>query len=198
MKKLLLILLIFIMLTGCAAPAAEEVVLPEEETVAETPEETAAQAEEEVIPLGTFTAQALTGGAYDERYFADAELTVINVWATYCGPCKQEMPVLGALDRELEDVQFLGIVTDVLDQQGEPDPKQVEVALELHKALGCDYPSLILNEDLAMLGFAGLTAVPATLFVDKAGNLVGQGFYGALDETQWRAVIAERLEMTRS
>ena len=49
---------------------------------------------------------------------------------------------------------------------------------------------------LAMLGFAGLSAVPATLFVDRDGNLVGQGFYGALDEAGWRETIAERLEMT--
>lgn len=201
MKRLLLILLVLVMFAGCAAPAAEGPVQPEEittETTDETveaTEETAEQPQEETVSLGTFTAQALTGGEYDERYFADAELTVINVWATYCGPCKQEMPVLGALDRELENVQVLGIVTDVLDQQGEVDPKQVEVALELHTTLGCDYPSLILNEDLAMLGFASLTAVPATLFVDRNGNLVGQGFYGALDEAGWRDTIAQRLEL---
>lgn len=175
-------------------PAVEEPV--QEEIAVEEPAEETQQ--EEIIPFGTFTAQTITGETVDESFFSNAELTVVNVWATYCGPCKKEMPVLGMLDRELGNVQVLGIVTDVLDQQGEVDPAQVEVALELHKAYECDYPSLILNEDLAALGFAGLSAVPATLFVDKDGNLVGQGFYGALDETAWRDTIAERLEMIGS
>ena len=188
MKKLLLIVLILTMLVGCGAPAVE--------TPAEPEEEIAVQTQEETIPLGSFTAQTIMGDTLDESFFTNAELTVINVWATYCGPCKQEMPVLGQLDRELENVQVLGIVTDVLDQQGQADPGQVELALELQTAYECDYPSLILNEELAMLGFAGLSAVPATLFVDRDGNLVGQGFYGALDEAGWRETIAERLEMT--
>ena len=187
MKKLLLIVLCLTVLAGCGTPAAEVPAEPEEEIAVET--------QEEAIPLGTFTAQSISGETLDESFFAEADLTVINVWATYCGPCKQEMPVLGQLDRELENVQVLGIVTDVLDQEGQPDPGQVELALELQAAYECDYPSLILNEDLAMLGFASLTAVPATLFVDRDGNLVGQGFYGALDDAAWRETIAERLEL---
>lgn len=183
MKRLFLMLLVLVMLVGCSAPAEEPVSAPAEE--------------EQSMAFGTFSAQTLTGETVDESYFTQAELTVVNVWATYCGPCKQEMPVLGALDRELENVQLLGIVTDVVDQQGQPDSSQVELAVELQTAYKCDYPSLILNEDLAMLGFASLTAVPATLFVDKEGNLVGQGFYGALDETAWREVIAERLELAQ-
>lgn len=189
MKRLLLILLVLTLLTGCGTPAVEEPAQVEEEITAEAEVE-------ETIPLGSFTAQTIMGDTLDESFFTNAELTVINVWATYCGPCKQEMPVLGQLDRELETVQVLGIVTDVLDQQGQADPGQVELALELQTAYECDYPSLILNEELAMLGFAGLSAVPATLFVDRDGNLVGQGFYGALDEAGWRETIAERLEMT--
>ena len=105
------------------------------------------------------------------------------------------MTYLGQLDRELDNVQVLGIVTDVIDQNAQPDEAQVELALEIMEASGCSYPSLILNESLAYLGFAGLSAVPATLFVDNEGNLIGQGFYGALDEAGWNAVITERLEM---
>ena len=75
MKKMLLILLALLILAGCAAPAADEPAQPEAETTVET--------QVEPIPLGTFTAQALTGGEYDERFFSDADLTVINVWATY-------------------------------------------------------------------------------------------------------------------
>ena len=197
MKKILAFLLALLLLTGCAAnPPAEEPVA--EEPAAEVPaEESPAEEPTEPAYLGDFSAQTLTGETLDQSFFAGADLTIINIWATYCGPCKQEMPVLGELDQELENVQVLGIVTDVIDQKGEPDEGQVEMALELLEAYGCEYPNLILNQSLATLGFASLQAVPATLFVDSEGYLAGMGFYGALDEEGWRTAIEERLELVQ-
>lgn len=196
MKRLLAFFLALLFLTGCAANAPAEEPAAEEPT-AESQSVPEAEAAEPAM-LGSFSAQALTGETVDQTYFANADLTILNIWATYCGPCKEEMPVLGELDRELENVQVLGIVTDVIDQKGEPDAAQVELALELTEAFQCDYPNLILNQSLAQLGFASLQAVPATLFIDREGYLVGMGFYGSLDEDGWRQAIAERLEMTKS
>ena len=196
MKKAFALLLALLLLTGCAADTPKEEPVVEEPTVEEKVEESAAETAEPAY-LGDFSAQTLTGETLDQSFFAGADLTVINVWATYCGPCKQEMPVLGALDKELENVQVLGIVTDVIDQNAEPDESQVKLALELLEAYGCDYPNLILNQSLANLGFANLQAVPATLFVDKDGKLAGMGFYGALDEENWRNTINERLELAQ-
>ena len=205
MKQILSLLLVLLFLTGCSSsPSAESPVTPApeqqvQEDVAAVPEEVPTEqettTEQSPVPLGSFSAETLTGETVTEAFFSNADLTVINVWATYCGPCKVEMPTLGQLDRELDNVQVLGIVTDVIDQNAQPDEAQVELALEIMEASGCSYPSLILNESLAYLGFAGLSAVPATLFVDNEGNLIGQGFYGALDEAGWSAVITERLEM---
>ena len=199
MKQILSLLLVLLFLTGCSSsPSAESPVTPApeqqmQEDAEAVPEEV--PTEQSPVPLGSFSAETLTGETVTEAYFSNADLTVINVWATYCGPCKVEMPTLGQLDRELDNVQVLGIVTDVIDQNAQPDEAQVELALEIMEASGCSYPSLILNESLAYLGFAGLSAVPATLFVDSEGNLIGQGFYGALDEAGWNAVITERMEM---
>ena len=166
MKQLLCIFLILLLLTGCA-PAQKTPATPEPEApqVTDTPTQPEAdqpEPEEQSLYLGVFEAQTLTGETVTETIFADADLTVINVWATFCSPCKEEMPVLAQLDRELENVQLLGIVTDVIDQTGTPDDAQVELALELADLADCGYPNLILNESLAMLGFAGLSAVPAT------------------------------------
>ena len=196
MKKLLAFLLALLLLAGCAANTQKEESIAEE-PIAEEKVTESAEATAEPAYLGTFSAQTLTGETLDQSFFANADLTVINVWATYCGPCKREMPVLGALDKELENVQVLGIVTDVINQNAEPDEAQVELALELLAAYGCDYPNLILNQSLANLGFASLRAVPATLFVDKDGKLVGMGFYRALDEENWRNTIKERLELAQ-
>ena len=198
MKRILFLMLLLLILAGCTrteVPSEVPAETPtEQEAPAETQEDTTAE-NAAAIPLGSFEAQTLTGETLTEGYFSNADLTVINVWATFCGPCKEEMPVLAQLDQELENVQILGIVTDVIDQSGSPDSAQVELAQELADLAGCQYPNLILNKSLAMLGFASLSAVPATLFVDSDGNLVGQGFYGALNEEGWRSVIAEQLEL---
>ena len=193
MKRILFVCFLLLLLTGCRA-GEQTPPAPEAPEAASQQETDRAPETEAPTPLGSFTAQTLTGDTLTESVFAERALTVVNVWGTFCGPCKEEMPVLGRLHQELEDVQVLGIVIDVTDQQGQPDESQVELALDLLEAAEADYPNLILNESLAMLGFAGVEGVPATLFVDQDGNLVGQGFYGALDEASWREVIAQRLE----
>ena len=219
MKRLFAMLLVLLLITGCSsagqadAPAetipeepvaqepevqVEEPSAPEEPEATEEPEEPETPAEEAPIPLGSFEAQTLMGETVTDDIFAQADLIIVNVWATYCGSCKLQLPDLGKLDRDLEEVQVLGIMTDVIDQTGAPDPAQIELALEILEQAGCTYPNLVLNYSLAMLGFASLSAVPATLFVDSQGNLVGQGFFGALDEAGWQTVIAERLAQVQS
>jgi len=198
MKRMIALFLAMLLLTGCGAAKVTQDVLENSEAPTET-EQAAEQTEvvkDGVIPFGEFYAESLDGGAATQGVFAAADLTVVNIWATYCGPCKAEMPVLAKLDEELDNVQVLGIVLDCVKQDGTPDPDQVQVAIELAEAAGVTYTNLILNMELAKLGVASVESVPATLFVDKQGNLVGQGIYGAMDEATWREVIAQRLEMT--
>lgn len=204
MKLTALALILALSLAACSAKPAEKGLLgggaassaPAPQTSGAASGADSASAPESPVPLGEFTAESLTGDTIDQTVFEGHKLTVINVWATFCGPCKEEMPVLGKLAEELkDDVQIIGIVTDVVDQSGAPDEGQVELARDLAAASGAAYQNLILNESLAQLGFAGLQAVPATLFVDGDGNLVGKGFYGALPEEDWRQVIDERLAL---
>lgn len=195
MKRVFAIILLLLLFVGCGAkaPATET---PEETNVTEEVNADAA-VQEEAYPFGTFTAETLSGETVSDAIFAEADLTVVNLWATYCGPCKAEMPILGMLDRELDNVQVMGIVLDCNDQQGGVDADQTALAVDLMEAADADYTNLILNQDLAMLGVAYVESVPATLFVDGEGNLVGQGFYGALTEEGWRETIAQRLEMVK-
>ena len=197
---------LMLLLTACSAPsssslssenssAASTSVSASSET-SSVSSAASSKAEEEKIYLGDFTAETVTGETLDQTVFSDYKLTVINVWATYCGPCKVEMPYLGKIAKERADeVQIIGIVTDVIDQKGNPDADQVALALEIMEQSGVEYQNLIINQSLAYLGFASLSAVPATLFVDSEGNLVGQGFYGSLSEEKWNSVIDERLGM---
>ena len=70
--------------------------------------------------LSSFTAQDLNGNQVDQSVLADYQLTMVNIWATFCGPCLSEMPELGEIHAEYADkgVQVVGIVADVLNQDG--------------------------------------------------------------------------------
>ena len=89
--------------------------------------------------------------------------TVINLWASWCKPCREELPLLAKADREYgERVRFLGI--DVADAAP-------EAALRLAQASSVTYPQLVDREGRtrAPLQFAGL---PQTVFVDEQGRMV--------------------------
>ncbi len=186
MKRLFALMLALLVLAGCGAKdtAAE----PAKE---ETPVEVSSNA------FGAFSAETLDGETLTEAVFAEADLTVVNLWGTFCGPCIQEMPTLGMLHEELEDVQFLGIALDCNDQFGGVDPDQAALAVDIMAQAGAAYPSLVLNQSLAMIGMANFQYIPTTLFVDSDGNIVGTEIVGAMDEAGWRETIAERLEMAR-
>ena len=66
----------------------------------ESPSSPASQEEEapEAAPiLGEFTATDLAGNEVTQSVFEGHPVTMVNVWATFCGPCLREMPDLGAI-----------------------------------------------------------------------------------------------------
>ncbi len=89
--------------------------------------------------------------------------TVINLWASWCDPCREELPLLAKADREYgERVRFIGI--DVADAAP-------EAALRLAQESGVTYPQLVdrAGRTRAPLRYAGL---PQTIFVDEQGRMV--------------------------
>lgn len=103
MKKLVLLLLGCLMLTGCGAQSVPQPTVGED-LAAElyggaTATEAPAEAEEEKYYL-TFTAKTVDGEEMTSEILADSKLTMLNIWATYCNPCLEEMPYLGEIATE--------------------------------------------------------------------------------------------------
>ncbi len=91
------------------------------------------------------------------------EPTVINLWASWCRECRDELPLLARADREYSGrVRFLGI--DVADAAP-------EAALRLAERSGVAYPQLVdrAGATRAPMLFSGL---PQTVFVDEQGRMV--------------------------
>lgn len=139
-----------------------------------------------------FEAQDLEGNTVTEAVFTQSQLTMVNVWATYCNPCLSEMPGLGELagEYDAEQFQIIGIVSDVQEGMGD---EAVEYAAALVSDTGADYVHLLLNESLfrAMLG--GVSAVPTTFFVDGNGEVLDM-VVGAMDKSAWKEKIDGLLE----
>ena len=91
------------------------------------------QTTEQAGVLSSFSATDLDGNTVDQSVLADYDLTMVNVWATFCGPCINEMPDLGELAQEYADkkVQIIGLVSDVLNTDGTISEEQVQTARDI-------------------------------------------------------------------
>ena len=118
---------------------------------------------------------------------------MINIWATFCGPCLSEMPDLGLLSAEYQDqgVQIIGICTDTVSYDGTLVEEQVETARQMAEETGASYLHLVPVGDLAATLLPQIQVVPTTVFVDREGRQVGGALAGARDADGWRELIEE-------
>lgn len=145
------------------------------------------------LPSGalSFTVKDLDGNdVASSELFAAKDLTVVNFWGTFCGPCIGEMPELGEWVRTMpENVQLVGVLVDVADEN---DLATIEDATAILKDADAAFVNLIPIDGLADV-VAGISAVPTTIFVDKSGNIVGDPIIGA-DVEGYKAFVEEYLK----
>ena len=118
--------------------------------------------------------------------FAQHEITMVNLWATWCPHCINEMPDLEVLNGRLADkgCALIGIVCDV---SGPNDASQIAEAAEIVADTGVTYRNLIPWD-----GFdAALPAeyIPTTYFVDSQGRLVGEPAVGSRGAEDYEALL---------
>jgi len=95
------------------------------------------------------------------------KVTLVNFWATWCGPCRAEIPDLVALQNKYRDqLQVIGISED-------------EVSSDLVRRFtadqGVNYPIVMLTPELEKV-FSGVRALPTTFLLDREGRLVQKHF----------------------
>jgi cytochrome c biogenesis protein CcmG/thiol:disulfide interchange protein DsbE len=125
----------------------------------------------------------VSGGATFTKADLEGRPTVVNFWASWCGPCKDEAPHLEAVWQENKDrgVLFLGIAVQDKDDD----------SVAFIERYGLTYPNGPDRSEIA-LDF-GMLGVPETFFIDREGQIVRQ-FKGGINAEQLRTFLGEVLE----
>lgn len=129
------------------------------------------------LPFDTF--DRLAGGTATFASYRGKPL-VVNVWASWCAPCVQEMPAFERVHQDVQDrVTFVGL--DSADGRDE--------AKAMAARTGVTY-DLLYDPKGGFVAATGAVSLPSTFFVDAAGRVVGAKT-GALDEAALRAKLTE-------
>jgi thiol-disulfide isomerase/thioredoxin len=111
---------------------------------------------------------------------ARGNVVAVNYWASWCGPCLTEMPMLKAMHAAYpsQELTLFGVSFDY-------DSKAHDRAM---KRLSLTFPSYLAQEDL--MNTLGITSVPRTDFYDSRRRLV-RSHEGLLSPAEFRAIVAE-------
>jgi len=127
-----------------------------------------AQEEAQTFEAPDFTVLDAEGNAVKLSDFRGKPV-VLNFWASWCGPCKSEMPDFEEVfSQQGEEVQFL--MVNMTDGSRET----VETASAFIKEQGYTFPVYYDTEFSAAIAY-GVNAIPVTYFIDAEGILIAQG-----------------------
>lgn len=178
MKRIVSVLLIVAMCSALWACGSKE----EEEQVDSVKALSAFSSFPETMP--GFSTEDLEGNTVTDDIFSQADVTVVNFWGTYCGPCINEMPDLAEWSEAMpENVQIVGVIVDV--DSAESD--EYASAQQIAEQTGVKYTNLMAAEGLYDI-ISELVGVPTTFLVDKDGNIVGDAIVGTDIEGYKQAV----------
>lgn len=114
----------------------------------------------------------------------------LNFWATWCGPCRNEMPEIQKLYEEYSsqgedaEVVILGAAAPDMGQEG-----SVEEITAFMEENGYTYP-VLMDETWEMFNWYGISAFPTTFMIDRDGNIYGY-VQGQLTEDIMRSIIEQ-------
>lgn len=191
---ILMIFMGILMLTGkmnAVSGALSSTETQEEATETEPEEEEEAAEEVKTIPAIDFTLKDQYGNTHTLSDYK-GKTVFLNFWATWCSPCRAEMPDIQKLYEEFqqEDVVILGVAAPNLGR--EKSEEGIKGFLEEN---GYTYPVVMDTEAEAFQAY-GINSFPTTFMIDKDGNVFGY-IPGQLSEEIMRDIISQTINGER-
>lgn len=143
--------------------------------------------------IDDFSVNTLDGGTFNQDDLAKYDLTMVNVWTTWCPYCIEEMPDLAKLYKDLPaNVNLVSICADANEE--------LELAKDIVNQEKIPFKALVPDDKMKKSILKNITAYPTTIFLDSEGNVVGQPQVGAPKSKNGIAagyleVIKERLKL---
>ncbi len=119
------------------------------------------QASEIEGPAPDFTLKSLGGGNLKLSEHR-GEVVMVNFWASWCGPCRQEMPILEALYSQYKDLGFTILGVNV--------EEDAEAPRKLLQSIPVSFP-ILLDAENKVSELYRVVAMPSTYLIDRDGNL---------------------------
>jgi peroxiredoxin len=115
-----------------------------------------------------FTLKSLDGKSIRLSDFR-GKAVLLNFWATWCQPCKIEMPWFADLQNKYgsQGLQVLGVAFD--------DDASTDELAKFSKDLGVNYPVLI-GQEAVENAYGGVPVLPITLYIDRDGKIIDKVF----------------------
>jgi thiol-disulfide isomerase/thioredoxin len=106
-------------------------------------------------------------------------VVLLNLWATWCAPCRREMPTLNDLQKQLGSKDFEVVALSV-------DRKGIEASAAFLKDTGADALGLYIDETATSLNMLQALGLPVTLLIDRKGREIGR----LLGPAEWNSAEA--------
>ena len=136
-------------------------------------------------PAPAFTLKSLDGKTVSLSDYK-GKAVLLNFWATWCGPCKLEMPWLIALQKKYAAQGFtvLGISED-------DGPTKIKDVSDFATTMGVDYP-MLLSDDKLNKAYGGIDFLPTSYYIGRDGKVVVEAG-GLISESEMEANIQKIL-----
>lgn len=137
----------------------------------------------EIAP--NFTAKNLLNGKRLSLKDYRGKLVILNFWATWCDPCREEIPDLIKLNSKYSDrIQVIGVAIQSAKDQ----------VIQNIRQMGVDYPNIIGSIELEN-AYGGITGVPMSFIVDSNGKLV-QRIVGSRTLAEFEKLLSNYIEVS--
>ena len=143
----------------------------------------------------TFDSETVFGDAIDSSIFAENEVTLVNIFATWCGPCVKEIPELEEIAAADNGIGVVGMLADAVNMEtGLLDDEAIALSLVIAEKTGALYPFVIPDPVFLEEYLKKAMLFPMSYLVDSEGVVIQGPIGGARTQQEWLDLIAEAVK----